>query len=122
MIFTDVLNQGLYFSASLFCGMVCGIYYDVFFAVRTLTKSGKIMTFIFDLLFFVLSIITFFYFLYIINGFDIKWFILMGFFGGFCIERYTCKKPVAYLIVKVYNGLVIIKRFLLRFKVFKKIL
>ena len=122
MIFSDVVNQGLYFCTSLFCGIICGIYYDIFYAIRVLLKAGKILLLIFDLVFFILSIGTVFFFMYRTNGFDLKWYIILGIICGFLLERYSFKKPVAQIVAKVYNILKGIKRFLIRFKIFNKIL
>lgn len=120
MIFTDVVNQGLYFCAGLFCGILCGIIYDTLFGIRITIKAGKITVFIFDLLFFIFSIIIVFFFMYKVNFFDIKWYILAGMIVGFCIERYFFEKPIAQTIIKVYNILKRLKKFLTGLNFFKK--
>lgn len=103
MILTDVTSQGLYFCVALFCGIVCGVYYDILYALKRLTNSGRIVEFVFDIVFFALSILTIFHFFYLANGFQIKWYMALGFVAGFCIERINFKKPVAIVSEKVYN-------------------
>lgn len=121
MILTDVTGQGLYFAVSVFCGLISGIIYDILYAARTLIRAGKIITFILDVLFFLASGYLVFRFLYPLNGFDIKWYMIMGIFGGFCIERANFKKPVAYVTEKVYNKITKFFRFAAGFKLLKKI-
>jgi len=120
MILSDVLNQGLYFGVSIFCGLVCGIFYDVFYVIRKMTDAGKILTFLCDMIFAVLSVLTIFYIIYITNGFDFKWYMIMGIYVGFSLERLNFKKPVAYVTEKVYNGFVKLYKYFLNFKIFKK--
>jgi spore cortex biosynthesis protein YabQ len=103
MIFSDVANQGAVFAAGLFCGMVCGIYYDILFAVRILTRAGKILTAVLDLIFCLFSSFTFFWVLYSTNGFDIRWYVFVALACGFILERYSFKKPVAIITEKLYN-------------------
>lgn len=119
MILNDVLSQGFYFGVSIFCGLLCGIYYDIFFFVRKMSDAGKILTFICDTVFALLCIATTLYFLYIANGFDFKWYMAMGIIAGFLYERLIFKKPVAYVTEKVYNMYVKLCNFIL-LKVFKK--
>lgn len=121
MILSDVLNQGLYFCVSIFCGLVCGIFYDIFYVIRKLTNAKLIITFICDMLFVLFSITIIFYYIYITNGFDFKWYMIMGISAGFFLERLNLKKPVAYITEKVYNRLIKLYKYFLNLKIFKKI-
>ncbi len=120
MIFSDVLNQGTVFAAGFFCGAVCGIYYDVIFALRVLSKAGGVLTAVLDFIFCLLSSVTFFYVMYFCNGLDLKWYVFAALISGFALERFSFKKPVAQITAKVYN---ILKKIKIRFKklnLFKK--
>lgn len=110
MIFSDVVFQGDFFAAALFCGVICGIFYHAFFAVRQIFRCGGVMTFVFDLSFFVLCVITLFAVFFPINCFDIKWYIILAFFGGFCIERFSFNKAVDFAVKRIYNGFARLKR------------
>lgn len=110
MIFNDVVFQGVFFAASLFCGLCCGIFYHIFYTVRYLTKCGRVITFLLDVAFCILSLFFAFIIFYPLNGFDIKWYIILGYFVGFCIERYSFSKPVDFVCKKIYNAFTRLKK------------
>jgi spore cortex biosynthesis protein YabQ len=103
MILTDAAGQGFCFLAGVFCGMLSGVYFDTLKSVRRLLSAGKILTAVCDAVFGVLSTFTTIYFIYPVNGFDLKWYIVLGILLGFVAERFLCGKPVAYITEKVYN-------------------
>ncbi|MDD4003529.1 MAG: spore cortex biosynthesis protein YabQ [Clostridia bacterium] len=116
MIISDVVFQGDFFAAALFCGLLCGLIYDVFYIVRYIFKCGRALTFMLDLLFFVFSVLCVFVVFYPLNGFDIKWYIILGFIGGFCIEKYSFQKPIDFTAKKIYNGITCLKKYLAKRK------
>ncbi|NLK17416.1 MAG: hypothetical protein GX304_02680 [Clostridiales bacterium] len=105
MIFSDLSGQWVELSAGVFCGMVSGLYYELFFVLRRLFKAKGPFEFALDLLFCLLSIATLFVVLYAVNGMDFKWYVLLGFLVGFWLERASFAKPVATCTDKLYNML-----------------
>ena len=103
MILGDVIYQGSYFAAALFCGIVSGFIYDVLFAARVFFRGGKILQVLLDVVFCLISAALVFYIFYTINGFNIKWYMIMGIFAGFSLQRVLFAKPVAILCNYVYN-------------------
>lgn len=103
MTFTGSSGQWIEFCAGLFCGIAGGVYFEVFAAVRKLLRAKKVLEFTLDLLFVLLCGITVFAVMYEVNGFDFKWYVLLGFFVGFCLERACFAKPVAIAAGMVYN-------------------
>lgn len=103
MIISDVLSQSLYFACALFCGIIGGIYYDILYTLRKFTNGGKVAEFFCDIIFFTLTAITFVIVMYRANGYNIKWYLIPSFFGGFCLQRYAFQKYVAMLTEKIYN-------------------
>lgn len=110
MIFSDVAMQGEYFAAALFCGVVSGIYYHIFFIIRHAFNFGRVLTFVFDVAVFAAAFFTAFAVFYPLNCFEIKWYIVMGIFGGFCIEKVSFDRAVDFTVKKIYNGLNGLKR------------
>jgi hypothetical protein len=120
MIISDVVFQGDFFAAGLFCGLLCGLIYDVFYIVRFVSKCGRVLTFTLDLLFFVLSALIAFVIFYPLNGFDIKWYIILGYIGGFCIEKYSFQKPIDFTAKKIYNGITRLSKYFAKRKQYKR--
>jgi hypothetical protein len=104
MIFSDVIFQGEYFVAALFCGVAFGVCYHVLFILRRLFNFGRVFTVIADAAFFVSAFFTAFAVFYPLNCFDIKWYVILGFFGGFCIEKFSFDKAVDFAAERLYNG------------------
>lgn len=105
MIFSDASNQWTELAAGVFCGIMSGLCYELFSAAGRFLRAGAVLWFILDFLFSLASIATLFAVLYAVNGMDFKWYVLLGVFVGFCLERASFAKPVATCADKVYNML-----------------
>ena len=109
---TDCLGQGISLQCEIFLfsivlGSAIGVFYDCFRVVRKALKSGRVVMFCEDILFFVSATLATFYYMSVSNGGQIRGFILLGEMFGFIIYYFTAGK----LVMNVADGVIsIIKK------------
>lgn len=101
------LNSGLQilnFLYAIVLGIIFDLFYDIFKSFRLNIKFSDILVFVQDILyFFILSVLSFCFFLIFTYG-EIRFYILIGFAVGFLVSRFTLSKisiPVFSFIIRV---------------------
>lgn len=97
------------FLTSIYAGIIAGLVYDLYRAVRHFSKPNRFMTYIEDFLFWVVIAYVFFYTLIRINWGQIRGYIIFGFLLGILIYTIIFSKYIYPMVVKLAG---IIKRFI----------
>lgn len=82
------------FLTSIYGGIIAGLVYDIYRAIRYHSKPSKVITYIQDFLFWVIITYVFFYTLIKINWGEIRGYIIFGFFIGVIIYIITFSKYI----------------------------
>lgn len=101
----SVAGQTYTFLMSLIFGAILGLFYDIFRIFRIAFDFGKIAVFIEDALFFTISAVLTFIFIFTVNSGEIRFFILIGILAGAVIYYYTIGMLI-YKSAKVIIGFV----------------
>lgn len=130
----SVASQTYTFLMSIVFGALLGIFYDIFRIIRIAFKTGRIAIFIEDAIFFTISAVLTFIFIFAVNSGEVRFFILFGILAGAVIYYYTLGSLIfrsAKIIIKYVKKLIravlriILRPFYLIYKlirpVFKKI-
>lgn len=98
----ETSEQFLEFSFCCFSGIICGIFYELFYLLKLIFKKNYIIK-ILDVLFFSLSAIVcrFIFFYYNLSNF--RFFYIIGVFLGLVIYLNSFHNIIAFLIKLVYN-------------------
>lgn len=124
------MEQFYLFLIFILNGIIIGCIFDIFRISRKSFKTKDIITYIEDVLFWIISGIITLYFIFIFNNGEIRLFIFLGILFGISlymltISKYFIKISVNIIlhIKKLINSIIsiIIKPFILIFKMIKKI-
>lgn len=77
------------FLNSAMLGAVIGVLYDLIAVLRSFLPSKRVITFAFDLLFWIIAIIALFAFVMLYTDGQMRWYFLLGNFFGIFIYKYT---------------------------------
>lgn len=112
----DSLKQIITFALSLTFGGVLCIFYDTVYAVRCVCKFSWLQTFITDILFWLITSVSFFCFLLAtVNG-EVRGYLILGLFLGFfavyfLFSKYI-RKTFTFVFGKIRNIFVVFNLFL----------
>lgn len=101
--------QFFYAAVAVLCGAVCAAVYQIPAAIlAAISKkiSGKILTFIIDLLWMCLSAVFCFYVFYMLNFPQIRLYMIVCVFAGMWIYYETFNIFIAFLFKLVYTKIV----------------
>lgn len=96
-------NQAYIFLATVYVGLLLGLLYDIYRAFRMITKPGRLLLAVFDLLFWILAALFSFAMLFKINGGEIRLYAFIGLALGWGIYSLTVGSIVVRFLVKVYE-------------------
>lgn len=74
--------QSIEFLYSLALGVMLGVLYDIFRVVRSFSPKKQIIVAIFDILFWIIALISLLAFVLTVSGGAMRWYVLFGVFGG----------------------------------------
>lgn len=74
--------QSTEFLYSLALGVMLGVLYDIFRVARSFSPKKQIVVAIFDILFWLISLISLLAFVLTVSGGVMRWYVLFGVFGG----------------------------------------
>ena len=100
------LKDTLSILISIITGIIISVIFDIFKAIRKSFKSGQLIIFIQDIIFFFISTIITFTLLFLrVNG-EIRWFILFFVLLGFTVSQKLFSR---YIVKALYNIIIFIK-------------
>jgi spore cortex biosynthesis protein YabQ len=97
----SVEQQTIMFLVSIFGGVVIRFVYDIFKAVRHILKNNKQVTYISDILFWILAAILVFYFLNLSCNGEVRGFLILGFIIGAGLYYFMIGDKFVNLICKI---------------------
>lgn len=97
---TLIVDLYMFFTAS-YGGLIAGLIYDLYRTIRYFLKPGKFISYILDLLFWIIIILFFFFILIKINWGEIRGFIVIGFFLGIIIYMKVFSKFILPICIKI---------------------
>lgn len=120
-------NQVYVFLSTVYAGFIIGFIYDCYRMVRRITKPGKWITGILDLLFwFIMGVLSFLVIFYVNNG-EVRIYTIAGFAIGWALYALTLSPIIMKvlqfiytMVVKIITGL--IKMIICPFRLLIKIL
>ncbi len=95
----SVTGQTLEFLYSGALGIGLGVAYDIFRLFRVHLRAGRILTGVFDVIYWLVAIAALLFFVLTVSGGQMRWYVLLGAFcGGFI---YMC--TVSYLFFRALD-------------------
>ena len=96
-------NQAYIFLATVYVGLLLGLIYDIYRAFRMITKPGRLLLAVFDLLFWILAALFSFTMLFKVNGGEIRLYAFIGLALGWGLYTLAVGSIVVKFLVKVYE-------------------
>ena len=120
-----ILNQGYLFFIFVLNGCLIGIIFDFFRILRKSFKTSDIITYIEDILFWILTGISILYFIFVFNNGEIRLFMFLGIAVGITLymlifSSFFIKINVTIILKKKKIIIKILKIILIPFKFIKK--
>jgi len=94
-------EQLLSFAWSIAFGAALGVWYGVFAALRCMIKTGRIITAVEDLFFWITSVFLFYPFFLIFTEGQVRFYALFGGAAGFLLYRKIAVKPICRLLRRI---------------------
>lgn len=89
------------FLGSIYGGLMVGFVYDIYKTMRYYSKPNKLLTYIGDLLFWIVLSLLFFYILLRINLGELRGYIIIGFLSGVFVYNKIFSKVIYQLCLKI---------------------
>lgn len=89
------------FLGSLYGGLIAGLFYDIYKTFRYFSKPSKWITYIGDLLFWIIMSLLFFYILVRVNWGEIRGYIILGFLIGVLIYKKIFSKFIYQACIRI---------------------
>lgn len=93
------------FLTAIYSGLIVGFVYDIYRTIRYYSKPGKLITYIGDMLFFIVITFIFFAMLVKSNWGEIRGYIILGFIIGIIVYFKIFSKLIFPISIKVGRGL-----------------
>ena len=110
----SVTNQFYIFLFSLCAGALAGVFFDLFRAFRRLVHSGVVWVGVQDILYWLLSAVAAFFFLYRTNFGQPRWYIFCGFLLGTLFYHLLLGDRMVLLFLYLAKALLAVLRFLIK--------
>ena len=85
----SVSAQTMEFLYAALLGVALGILYDIFAIVRSYLPAKKVIAAIFDVFFWIISIVALLAFVMLVSGGRMRWYVLIGSFLGIFLYKST---------------------------------
>ena len=105
---TFVMNQTYVFFIFIICGSLIALLFDIFRIFRKSFKTPDLITYIEDILFWLLTCIILAYTIFKYNNGELRAYIFIGLFIGFTIYLLYISRFVISISVKVINKIKIV--------------
>lgn len=98
-------NQAYIFLSTVYAGFAIGFIYDLYRVVRRITKPGRIITALMDLLFWlVIGVLSFLVIFYVNDG-DVRVYTIAGFAIGWALYALALSPVVMKVLIFVYTAI-----------------
>jgi len=98
-------NQAYIFLLFILNGICIGIFFDIFRILRRSFKTSDFITYIEDIIFWILSGLTTLYFIFAFNNGEIRLYIFLGIILGISIYILSVSKYFIRINVKIINAI-----------------
>ncbi|MTI71262.1 MAG: spore cortex biosynthesis protein YabQ [Firmicutes bacterium] len=102
---SSVESQAYIFFATLYGGIIIGFIYDIYRIFRYFSEPRKIVSFIEDLIFWILVSLIALFILFFSNFGEVRGFVFLGFISGAIIYNKLLSKLVITTLVKILRYL-----------------
>ncbi len=101
-----VINQSYLFLIFTLNGILIGFLFDFFRILRKIFKTANYITYIEDILFWILTGISIIFFLYKFSDGNLRVFIFIGLIFGFILYMLTLSKIIINIFVHIINFII----------------
>ena len=101
-----VINQSYLFLIFTLNGILIGFLFDFFRILRNIFKTANYITYIEDILFWILTGISIIFFLYKFSDGNLRVFIFIGLIFGFILYMLTLSKIIINIFVHIINFII----------------
>lgn len=98
---TEILNQTYLFAIYFICGVIIGIFFDLFRILRKSFKTPDIITYIEDIIFGILTGIFLIFIIFVFNNGELRFYIFLALILGLSIYLLTISKYFIKFNVKI---------------------
>lgn len=95
------VNQIYFFLIFIIDGILIGLLFDFFRILRKSFHTSNVMTYVEDIIFWILTAVIIMYTLYVICGGEIRIYMFIGIFIGVCMYILTISKYIIKISVKI---------------------
>ena len=106
-----IINQSYLFCVYSICGIIIGIFFDLFRILRKSFKTSDIITYIEDIIFGILTGIFLIFIIFILNNGELRFYIFIALALGLSIYLLTISKYFIKINVKIIT---IIKKIIIK--------
>ena len=112
---SEIISQMQYFAMYMICGIIIGIFFDIFRIMRKSFKTPDFVTYIEDIIFGILTGIFLIFILFVLNNGELRFYIFLALLLGNIVYLATISKYFIKINVKIITTFknVIIKAFLI---------
>ncbi len=100
---TSNLIQGLNFLCTAGLGFSIGMLYDLFSVILTKSRAGKIVTAVFDVLFWLISTAATFFTFFCFQNAGVEWYLFLGIFLGLILYFFAFGNIFRKIFLKIIN-------------------
>ncbi|HPT78392.1 MAG TPA: spore cortex biosynthesis protein YabQ [Candidatus Atribacteria bacterium] len=101
----STVNQAYVFLATVYAGFVMGFIYDLFRMIRHITKPGKFITAVLDLLFWVIMGLLAFAVIFYVNYGEVRIYTIIGLAMGWALYALTLSPVIFRVMLFIYKGI-----------------
>ena len=101
---TEILNQTYLFAIYFICGVIIGIFFDLFRILRKSFKTPDIITYIEDIIFGILTGIFLIFIIFVFNNGELRFYIFLALILGLSIYLLTISKYFIKFNVKILTN------------------
>lgn len=98
---TEIVNQAYLFGIYSICGIIIGIFFDIFRILRRSFKTPDIITYIEDIIFGILTGIFLIFIIFVFNNGELRFYIFLALIIGLSLYLLTISKFFVKFNVKI---------------------
>ncbi len=99
----SITNQAFIFLSSVAAGLIVGFVFDIFRILRKVIKTSNVITYIEDILFWILVAIIIFILVFVTNNGELRWYEFLGVALGVIFYHLLFSMYIIKISVKIIN-------------------